>query len=124
MIAFPRTLSLRPPMLTTANGRATLRLSGSARLPAGTAVRLYRGTSAARLGRSVTFSRTGSGLSGALRIAQSNKAQILFLQARAAIAAGTERCLPTFGVPCVRATRAAASVRSTVVRVTIPARKA
>ena len=124
VIAFPRVLSLRKPALKTSKGVATLTLSGAAQLPAGvpTTLRLYRGKSAAGLSPSVALSRTGAGFRGTLRIKQTAKRQIVFLQARAVISAGTATCTPTFGVPCLGATRAAATVRSGTVRFVIPAR--
>jgi hypothetical protein len=125
VIAFPRVLTVRKPGLKTAKGFTTLTLTGSAQLPAGapTTVRLYRGKSAAGLSPSVTLSRTSAGFRGTLRIKQTAKAQVVFLQARAVVPAGTTTCTPTFGVACVGATRAAVTVRSGTVRVVIPARK-
>jgi hypothetical protein len=124
VIAFPRALSLRKPTLKTSNGVATLTLSGAALLPAGAAstIRLYRGKSAAALSPSVPLTKTGAGFRGTLRIRQTTRQQIVFLQARATVAAGTETCTPTFGVTCLGATRAAVAVRSGTVRVVIPAR--
>ena len=124
VIGFPRTLSLRKPTLKTANGVATLTLGGVAQLPTGTAsLRLYRGKSAGGLSPSVTLAKTASSLRGTLRIKQTAKPQIVFLQARASVAAGTDTCTPTFGVQCVGATRAAVALRSGTVRFVIPARK-
>ncbi len=125
VIAFPRVLSMRKPVLKTAKGFATLTLTGAAQLPAGvpTTLRLYRGKSAAGLGPSVTLSRTGAGFRGTLRIKQTAKRQIVFLQARAIVSAGTATCTPTFGLPCLSATRAAVTVRSGTVRFVIPAKK-
>jgi hypothetical protein len=124
VIGFPRTLSLRKPTLKTAKGVATLTLGGIAQLPTGAAsLRLYRGKTAGGLSPSVTLAKTGSSFRGTLRIKQTAKQQIVFLQARASVAAGTDTCTATFGVQCVGATRAAVAVRSGTVRVVIPARK-
>jgi len=125
MIAFPRVLALRKPVVRTANGVATLPVVGTAQLPAGVpaTLRLYRGKTAGGLTPSVTLSRTGAGFRGTLRIRQTAKRQVVFLQARAVLQAGTTTCTPTFGVPCLSATRAAANVRSGTVRVVIPARR-
>jgi hypothetical protein len=124
VIAFPRTLTLRKPTLKTAKGVATLTLGGVAQLPAGaTSLRLYRGKTAAGLTPSVMLTKTGSSFRGTLRIKQTAKQQVVFLQARATVAAGTDTCTPTFGVTCVGATRAAVAVRSGTVRFVIPARK-
>ena len=124
VIPFPRTLSLRKPTLKTSKGVATLTLGGTAQLPTGAAaLRLYRGKTAAGLTPSVTLAKSGTSFRGTLRIKQTAKRQIVFLQARATIAAGTDTCTPTFGVQCVGATRAAVAVRSGTVRFVIPARK-
>ena len=125
VVAFPRVLSLRKPRVKASKGTAVVSLTGAAQLPAGVAatLRLYRGKSAAGLSPSVTLSRTGAGYRGTLRVKQTAKAQVVFLQARATLAAGTTACTPTFGLPCVSATRAAVSVRSNTVRIVIPARK-
>ena len=124
VIPFPRTLSLRKPSLKTAKGIATLTLGGTAQLPTGSAaLRLYRGKTAAGLAPSVTLAKSGTSFRGTLRIKQTAKRQIVFLQARANVAAGTDTCTPTFGVQCVGATRAAVAVRSGTVRFVIPARK-
>ena len=122
MIAFPRTLSLRKPTLKTAKGSATLTLGGTAQLPTGAAaLRLYRGKTAAGLTPSVTLAKSGTSFRGTVRIKQTAKPQIVFLQARASVAAGTATCTPTLGVQCVGATRAAVAVRSGTVRFVIPA---
>ena len=124
VIPFPRTLSLRKPSLKTAKGIATLTLGGTAQLPTGSAaLRLYRGKTAAGLAPSVTLAKSGTSFRGTLRIKQTAKRQIVFLQARASVAAGTDTCTPTFGVQCVGATRAAVAVRSGTIRFVIPARK-
>ena len=125
VIAFPRVLTLRKPGLKVSKGTATVTITGAAQLASGvaTTLRLYRGKSAAGLSPSVTLSRTGPGFRGTLRIKQTAKSQVVFLQARATLAAGTTTCTPTFGVPCVSATRAAVIVRSGTVRLVIPARK-
>ena len=84
MIPFPRTLSLRKPTLKTANGTATLTLGGTAQLPTGAAaLRLYRGKTAAGLTPSVTLAKSGTSFRGTLRLKQTAKPQIVFLQARA-----------------------------------------
>ena len=124
VIPFPRTLSLRKPTLKTAKGVATLTLGGTAQLPTGAvALRLYRGKTAAGLTPSVTLAKSGTSFRGTLRIKQTAKRQIVFLQARTTVAAGTDTCTPTFGLQCVGATRAAVAVRSGTVRFVIPARK-
>jgi hypothetical protein len=125
VIAFPRVLTLRKPGVKASKGTATVTVTGAVQLAAGvaTTLRLYRGKSAAGLSPSVTLSRTGPGFRGTLRIKQTAKSQVVFLQARATLAAGTTTCTPTFGVPCVSATRAAVIVRSGTVRLVIPARK-
>jgi hypothetical protein len=109
----------------TARGIATLAITGAAQLPAGApaTLRLYRGKTAGGLTPSVTLSRSGAAFRGTLRIRQTSKRQVVFLQARAVVPAGTTTCTPTFGVPCLSATRAAVNVRSGTVRVVIPARK-
>ena len=66
---------------------------------------------------------SGSAYSGSLRIRQTAKAQVVFLQVRATVAAGTVPCTPTFGLPCLSATRAAIATRSGTVRIVIPKRK-
>jgi len=125
VISFPRVLTLRRPAVKVSRGLTTVTIAGSAQLPAGiaTTVRLYRGKSAAGLSPSVTLSRAGAGVRGTLRITQTSRPQVVYVQARATLAAGTTTCTPTFGVPCVSATRAAAIVRSNTVRVVIPAKK-
>jgi hypothetical protein len=125
VISFPRVLTMRRPTVKAAKGTATVTIGGAAQLPAGvaTTLRLYRGKSAAGLSPSVTLTRSPAGFRGTLRIKQTAKAQVVFLQARATLSAGTTTCTPTFGLPCVSATRAAAVVRSGTVRVVIPARK-
>jgi hypothetical protein len=125
VIAFPRTLTLRKPVVRTARGVATLAITGAAQLPAGApaALRLYRGKTAGGLAPSVRLSRSGATFRGTLRIKQTTKRQVVFLQARAVVSAGTTTCTPTFGVPCLSATRAGVNVRSNTVRVVIPARK-
>ena len=125
VIAFPRVLTLRKPAVKVSKGTATVTVAGAAQLPAGVAatLRLYRGKSAAGLSPSVTLSRTGPGFRGSVRIKQTAKQQVVFVQARATLAAGSTTCTPTFGVPCVSATRAAVIVRSSTVRIVIPAKK-
>ena len=125
VIAFPRTLSLSRPKLTFARGVARLALSGAAQLPAGAAstIRLYRGKTAAGLSPSVPLVKTPAGFRGTLLVRQTASRQIVVLQARATVSAGSVPCTPTFGVTCLNATRAAVAVRSGTVRVVIPARK-
>ncbi len=125
VVAFPRTLRLSKPTLRSAGGFTTLSLRGSQQLPAGAAstIRLYRGKTAGGLAPSVTLSKAGAAFRGTLRIKQTTKQQIVFLQARAVVSAGTDTCTATFGVPCLRATRAAVNVRTGTVRIVIPARK-
>ena len=125
VISFPRVLTLRKPTVKVSNGTAVVTVSGAAQLPTGvaTTLRLYRGKSAAGLSPSVTLTRTGPGFRGTLRVKQTAKSQVVFVQSRATLSAGTTTCTPTFGVPCVSATRAATIVRSGTVRVVIPARK-
>jgi len=125
VVAFPRTLRLNRPTLRSANGFTTLTLRGAQQLPAGAAstIRLYRGKTAAGLTPSITLAKSGAGFRGTLRIKQTAKPQVVFLQARAVVSAGTDTCTATFGVPCLRTTRAAVNVRTGTVRVVIPARK-
>ncbi len=125
VVAFPRTLRLNRPTLRSANGFTTLTLRGAQQLPVGAAstIRLYRGKTAGGLSPSVTLSKTGAAFRGTLRVKQTAKAQVVFLQARAVVSAGTDTCPATFGVPCLRTTRAAVNVRTGTVRVVIPARK-
>jgi hypothetical protein len=125
VISFPRVLTLRKPTVKTSTGTAVVTVTGAAQLPVGvaTTLRLYRGKSAAGLSPSVTLARTGPGFRGTLRIKQTAKAQVVWVQARATLSAGTTTCTPTFGLPCVSATRAATIVRSSTVRIVIPAKK-
>ena len=125
VVAFPRTLTLRRPTVKASKGVATLTIGGAALLPAGAAstIRLYRGKTAAGLTPSITLAKSGAGFRGTLRIKQTAKPQVVFLQARAVVSAGTDTCTATFGVPCVGATRAAVNVRSGTVRAVVPARK-
>jgi hypothetical protein len=125
VIAFPRVLTLRKPVLRTARGFTTLTIGGAAQLPVGVpaTLRLYRGKTAGALTPSVTLSRSGASFRGTLRIKQTLRRQVVFLQARAVLSAGTTTCTPTFGLPCLTATRAAVNVRTGTVRVVIPARK-
>jgi hypothetical protein len=122
VVSFPRGVTLRKPTVKSSKGTATVSITGTAQLPAGvaTTLRLYRGKTAAGVSPSVTLTRT---VRGTLRIKQTAKAQVVFLQARATLSAGTATCTPTFGLPCTGATRAAATVRSNTIRVVIPARK-
>ncbi len=125
VIAFPRTLRLNRPTLRTSKGFTRLNLSGTAQLPAGAAstIRLYRGKTVAGLSPSVPLVKTPDGFRGTLLVRQTASRQVVVLQARATVSAGTVPCTPTFGVPCLNATRAPVAVRSGTVRVVIPARK-
>ena len=122
VIGFPRTVTLRKPAVPKAvRGFVTLRISGTANLPAAGTLRLYRG---AKSPSSASILLRGTpAFSGSLRIKQTTRAQTLFLQVRATVAAGTVACTPTFGVPCLAATRAAVAVRSNTVRIVIPRRR-
>ena len=126
VVAFPRVVSLRKPAVQGVQGHG----DGDDRW--GRAAAGRRGDDAPALPRqvrrrrrapSVTLRHSGAGFSGAVRIRQTAKPQVLFVQVRATLAAGTTTCTPTFGVPCLSATRAATIVRSNTVRVVIPARK-
>jgi hypothetical protein len=124
VIGFPRTVTLRKPAVRAVNGTVTLRIGGAASLPTGAAatLRLYRGAKSPS-SASIVLTKSGSAYSGTLRIRQTARAQVVFLQARATVAAGTVACTPTFGLPCLSATRAAIAVRSNTVRIVIPKRK-
>ena len=125
VVAFPRVLTLRKPAVKVSKGTATVTVAGAAQLPAGVAatLRLYRGKSPAGVSPSVTLRPSGAGYTGTVRIRQTAKQQVFFVQVRATLAAGTTACTPTFGLPCVSATRAAVVVRSNTVRIVIPAKK-
>ena len=69
------------------------------------------------------LAKAGAAFRGTLRIRQLGEAADVLLQARAVVSAGTDTCTPTFGVPCLRTTRAPVDVRTGTVRVVIPARK-
>jgi hypothetical protein len=124
VIGFPRSVTLRRPAVRPVRGFVTLAIRGTANLPAGApaTLRLYRGARSAS-SASITPRRSGSAFTGSLRIRQTTRAQTLFLQVRATVPAGTVACTPTFGVPCLSATRAAIAVRSNVVRIVIPRRR-
>ena len=122
VIGFPRSVTLRNPAVKEARGTVTLELGGVANLPGAATLRLYRGAKSPS-SPSVVLAKSGSAYSGTLRIKQTGKAQVVFLQARATLAAGTVPCMPTFGLPCLSATRAAVAVRSNTVRIVIPRRK-
>jgi hypothetical protein len=124
VVAFPRSVTLRRPAVKAVKGFVTLRLSGAANLPDGAAatLRLYRGARTASAA-SVVLRRSGAAFTGSLRIKQTAKAQTVFLQVRASVAGGTTQCTPTFGVPCLSATRAAIAVRSNTVRIVIPRKR-
>lgn len=122
VIGFPRSVTLRRPAVPKAvRGFVTLRIGGTANLPAAGTLRLYRG---ARSPSSASILLRGApAFSGSLRIKQTTRAQTVFLQVRATVPAGTVACTATFGVQCLSATRAAIAVRSNVVRVVIPRRR-
>ena len=131
VIGFPRSATLRKPAVKAVNGFVTLRIGGTANLPSGApvdALRLYRGAKSAS-GASIALRKSGNAYSGTLRIKQTRKTQVVFLQTQASVANDTVPCLPTFGLPCLAgmvfdsATRAGVNVRSNTVRVVIPARK-
>lgn len=124
VVGFPRSVTLRKPAVKAVKGVVTLRIGGAANLPDGAAatLRLYRGAKAPTVG-SIVLAKSGSAYSGTIKIRQTAKAQVVFLQVRATAAAGTLPCTTTFGVPCLSATRAAIAVRSNTVRIVIPKRK-
>jgi len=124
VVGFPRSVILGKPAVRPVRGTATLLIKVAAQLPAGASatLRLYRGAKSAS-GASIVLRKSGNGYSGTLRIKQTAKAQTVFLQARASVAAGTVPCTPTFGLPCLSATRAAIAVRSNTVRVVIPRKR-
>ena len=125
VVAFPRTVTLRKPAVPKAvKGVVTLRISGQAQLPAGAAasLRLYRGAKSAS-SRSVALRKSGNTYTGTLRIRQTTKAQVVFLQTRATVASGSPACTPTFGVPCVTASQAGLALRSNTVRIVIPRKR-
>ena len=130
VIGFPRSVTLRKPAVKAVNGFVTLRISGAVNLPpfAGAMLRLYRGAKSAS-GASIALRKSGNAYSGTLRLRQTGKAQVVFLQTRADVPAGTVPCVPTFGLPCLAgmvfdsATHAPIAVRSNTVRLVIPARK-
>jgi len=124
VVGFPRSVTLRKPAVKAVKGVVTLRIGGAANLPDGAAaaLRLYRGAKSAS-SASVVLAKSGSAYSGTLKIRQTAKAQVVFLQVRASVAAGTLPCTATFGLPCLSATRAAIAVRSNTVRIVIPKRK-
>jgi len=124
IVGFPRSLALRKPTVKAGKGTATVSIRGTATLPAGAAasVVLYRGAKTAGQ-RSAVLRVSGTSVSGTLRIKQTAKAQTVFLQARATVAAGTAACTATFGVSCLSATRAAIAVRSNSVRIVIPRKR-
>ena len=124
VVAFPRSVTLRKPAVKAVRGTVTLRISGTAQLPAGATatLRLFRGAKSASVG-SIVLRRSGTGYTGTLKVRQTNKAQVIFLQTRATVAAGTVPCTATFGLPCLSATRAAVAARSGTVRIVIPRKK-
>lgn len=124
VIGFPRSATLRKPAVKAVGGTVTLRIGGSALLPAGApaTLRLYRGAKSAS-SSSIVLRKSGDAYTGSLRIKQTAKAQVVFLQVRASVAAGTVPCTPTFGLPCLSATRAAIAVRSNTVRIVIPKKR-
>ena len=124
VVGFPRSVTLRKPAVKAVKGFVTLRIAGVANLPAGAAstLRLYRGAKSASAA-SIVLRKSGSTYSGSLRIRQTTKAQTVFLQVRASVPAGTTTCTPTFGLPCLSATRAAIAVRSNTVRIVVPRKR-
>jgi hypothetical protein len=125
VVAFPRSLTLRKPAVRPVRGVVTLRISGVANLPAGApaTLRLYRGAKSAS-SPSIVLRKSGNAYTGTLRILQSRRAaQVVFLQTRATVGAGTPTCTPTFGVPCQNATQAGLALRSNTVRIVIPRRR-
>ena len=121
MIAFPRIGHAGQAGRADARGVATLAIAGRASAGgcSGDAA-LYRGETAGGLTQLGDAVRWGAAYSGTLRIAAEAKRQIVFLKARAVVAAGTRTCTATFGVTCLSATRAAVNVSSGTVRVVIP----
>lgn len=124
VVGFPRSVILAKPAVRQVRGTASLLIKAAAQLPTGASatLRLYRGAKSAS-SSSIVLRKSGNGYSGTLRIKQTAKAQVVFLQTRANVAAGTAPCTPTFGLPCLSATRAAIAVRSNTVRIVIPKRK-
>jgi hypothetical protein len=124
VVAYPRSLTLSRPALSTLRGFATLAIRGNILTPAGapTTLRLYRGSGPAATTRSVALQRTGARYAGTLRIRQTSRRQIVYLRTRGTIAAGTVPCTATFGVTCLSANRAPVALTSPSVRVVIPAR--
>jgi hypothetical protein len=125
VVAFPRTVTLRKPAVgKPVKGVVTLRIRGVASLPGGApaTLRLYRGAKVPT-SRSILLRRSGTTYTGTLRIKQTKRAQTLVLQTRATVAGGTVACTPTFGLPCLVATRGAIAPRSNTVRITIPRKK-
>jgi len=125
VVGLPRTVTLRRPAVRAVNRVVTLRIGGVANLPAGVpaALRLYRGARTPPTATSIVLRKSGNAFSGTLRIRQTTRAQIVFLQARATVAAGSVPCTPTFQLLCTTATRAAIAVRSNIVRIVIPRRR-
>ena len=124
VVGFPRSVTLRKPAVKAVKGVVTLRIGGAANLPDGAAatLRLFRGAKSPSAG-SIVLAKSGSAYSGTIKIRQTAKAQVVFLQVRASVAAATLPCTATFGLPCLSATRAAIAVRSNTVRIVIPKRK-
>jgi hypothetical protein len=124
-VAFPRSIVLTRPTPKLNRGVATLAIRGNVLAPAGAPVtaRLYRGSGPSATQRSVVLRRSGTRVTGTLRIRQTAKRQTVYLKIRGAIAAGTLTCTGTFGVPCLSNNRAAVALSSNSVRVVIPARK-
>ena len=105
-------------------GVVTLAISGVANLPAGASatLRLYRGAKSAS-SRSIALTKRGNAYTGTLRIRQTTKAQVVFLQTRAAVGSGAPTCTPTFGVPCQTSSQAGLALRSNTVRIVIPRKR-
>ena len=125
VIAFPRSVTIARPTQAIANRVSTLRISGRVAGPAGVtpSLRLYRGSGPAATTRSVALSVSGTRYSGTLRVRQTLRRQVIYLRTRGTLPAGTTTCTPTFGVPCLSATRAGVTLISSSIRVVIPARK-
>ena len=125
VVAFPRSVTIARPRVTIARNVATLAVGGRVGAPAGVtpSLRLYRGSGPAATQRSVALRVSGGRYTGTLRVRQTLRRQVIYLRTRGALPAGTTACTPTFGVPCLSATRAGVPLISSSVRVVIPARK-
>lgn len=130
LVGWPRAATLRRPALVSARrGVATYRISGRLQLPSGHrgVVRLIRGRTARALATATAVRVSGTAVSGTLRLRQTNRQQTFFAALRATVARadlGTAECQATFSpVPCISATRAGYTVRSSAVRFTVPRRR-